>query len=544
MHKLFFYIVALFAVPISVFADATVNLCLTDLQVGTSADTNLAQALQIGGRVRFACPSGTRILMTREHFIHRTTEIDGENRVTLDGQNTTNMFRAVAGDGVFTLRNIVLRNGRYLSGRPAMIWGVMEMILDHVEISNSIRPIKIEVRKITAVDSQFFSNTGTVLEAPNLEVRRSRFVGTLGSAMRASGGHVFLEGVQVAGNAASTDNASVFADCSLHIQNSQFMNVWRTKNIGGALEVSCPTIRINNSSFTNNRANVGGGLFITADTIHVELRSVTFVENQASTDGGAIAVGHSPFSTGRKVHISHGIFRTNEAQFGGAISLGMNPNNFNILEGTAVTFKGNTSKEKGGAIYGRNAGIQLARAVFVDNKATVGGSALMLENDFGRPFMLANVVVGRNQGGGAAVQGNLEGKVINSTIVSNKAIGIWSTSRVEMTNSVLSDNMSGNCRVTGATGTILDGGANVQWPRNDCPVSIPISDPQLDSFFVPALDSVLQRAGNNAVCLAQPINARDVYGQRRPRTDRCTIGAVEGDLEHLMRRVRRSDQGR
>src|SRR5262245_55288414 len=113
-------IALLLAVPNVAFADAHVTKCHDDLEAG---GTNLEQALQVGGRITFDCRAGTTLLVTREHFINAATEIDGENKVTLDAQDATNMFRAVAGGHVLTLRNIALRNGRPAPGRRAMIWG-------------------------------------------------------------------------------------------------------------------------------------------------------------------------------------------------------------------------------------------------------------------------------------------------------------------------------------------------------------------------------------------------------------------------------------
>jgi hypothetical protein len=73
MHFLFCFMTCLVvstAALTAAFGDATVTLCHEDVQSGPGR--NLATALQIGGQIRFACPPGTRIRITREHFILST----------------------------------------------------------------------------------------------------------------------------------------------------------------------------------------------------------------------------------------------------------------------------------------------------------------------------------------------------------------------------------------------------------------------------------------------------------------------------------------
>jgi hypothetical protein len=106
------------------------------------------------------------------------------------------------------------------------------------------------------------------------------------------------------------------------------------------------------------------------------------------------------------------------------------------------------------------------------------------------------------------------------------------TGHLRATNSVVANNAEQNCQFAGA-GALDNGGWNVQFPGNSCG-GIPVADPMLDDFYVPAPQSPLQNAGSNAVCLVAPVFARDVYGQQRPRATNCTVGAVEGDIAQLL----------
>jgi predicted outer membrane repeat protein len=556
-------IVLSIAMTAAAFADSVVTACDTDIQIG--AGTNLSKAVRLGGTISFDCKPGTTIRLTQAHQIRTTTEIDGARRITLDVQGPTRrpMFFALGGVPTggkrFTLRNIALRRGGPGKSTTApdspelilnaMIWSAIDTSLFNVEIRDSVQPIKLTSGKLTIVDSTFFTNTGPVLEASNMEIRSSRFVGTSGSAMQGSGGTITLDRVQVAGNRESTsDQPSRFEACSLNIRNSQFFDLWTNSVLGGALMVQCSPMRIAHTSFTNNRAQNGGGLAVIARATDVELRSVTFTDNQSLGRGGGVLIyDFGILDNSPPIRFVHAIFRNNRAQFGGAISLNtalhLNAqSNVTVLHGTALSFKGNVATGSGGALYGNSAQVKLARAVFLDNQASSGGNALMMEGAVTRPFLLANSIVARSKGPGAAVEGILEGEIINSTIVENESSGISTSNRIGISNTVLSNNQGGNCLLSGSGAEIRDAGTNVQFPRNDCGISIRVADPQLDTFFVPAPDSVLRRSGNNATCLAQPVNARDVYGQRRPRMDRCTIGAVEGDIEQLVRRLKRGDK--
>jgi hypothetical protein len=89
-----------------------------------------------------------------------------------------------------------------------------------------------------------------------------------------------------------------------------------------------------------------------------------------------------------------------------------------------------------------------------------------------------------------------------------------------------------------------DGGRNMQFPSGDCGSSIPVTDPRLDEFYVPLATGPATGAGDLKSCTTAPVNGVDVYGQRRPQGKGCTIGAVEGDIEDLLRPRLRGREGR
>jgi hypothetical protein len=126
--------------------------------------------------------------------------------------------------------------------------------------------------------------------------------------------------------------------------------------------------------------------------------------------------------------------------------------------------------------------------------------------------------------------------LVNSTVAANRGTALtWQDagvrSEVRFKNSIISGNRSGNCAAAPANVQVLDGGNNLQTQDTSCGTTIPVDDPKLEAiYFTPHPLSPARRAGDNAVCLAAPVSARDVYGERRPQADACTIGAVEGTV--------------
>jgi hypothetical protein len=91
------------------------------------------------------------------------------------------------------------------------------------------------------------------------------------------------------------------------------------------------------------------------------------------------------------------------------------------------------------------------------------------------------------------------------------------------------NNSAGNCAAPAAT--IVDKGNNLQFPTADCGAGVAVIDAKIDTWYVPYATSPAVNAGDNAVCAAAPISARDIYGAHRPYPERYAIGAVEGTLE-------------
>jgi len=71
-----------------------------------------------------------------------------------------------------------------------------------------------------------------------------------------------------------------------------------------------------------------------------------------------------------------------------------------------------------------------------------------------------------------------------------------------------------------------------------CGSAIATSYPALGPNYVPLFFSQALNAGNEKVCAAVPVARKDVYDVRRPLGKACAIGAAEGNVSHLVHRMR------
>jgi predicted outer membrane repeat protein len=544
-------------------ADTVVTLCHIDDEKGVVPGPlpprNLRDAAAAGGRVTFACPPNSVIRVSQPLDLASVNEIDGGNQVTLDGGGVSQILTVsdFTPGRLLILRNLTVQGGK---AKPQANSGAISIfftsdvfnkvpgaaVLDHVTIKNTERPVYFTSGKITITNSQFTSNTGDVvhvgippspiifLNSVTAAIVDTRFEGNAGAAVVARG-DASLERVTVIGRADASDRGSQFDGGKLTIRNSHFSNLWSGALCGGAVKSTSTRITISGTTFTGNRSNCGGGAVHISSTSgsvdsSVHLTSLTFEDNQTLGRGGAIAF--DDFKVNAAIDVTFSTFDNNRADLGGALAIRAGANAQAVFEATGLTFKDNAATQNGAAVYADGAQFSLTRGVFLENTPAMGGTLTIAAGS----FTLANLLVARNRGP-AAIQTAVNGDLVNSTVADNVGSGVQSAARLHVTNSVIANNRGRNCEFTGAAGALDDGGSNVQFPANACASSMTAADPMLDDFYVPDPKSPLQNAGLNAACVAAPVFARDVYGQRRPRSERCSIGAIEGDLAQLLHHV-------
>ncbi len=203
---------------------------------------------------------------------------------------------------------------------------------------------------------------------------------------------------------------------------------------GGALLTHRPT-RIVKSHFVNNRMfgnGSGGAILHTAD---LEVDSTLFANNAAiangeyeRTKGGAIST-----KPGASIYIAHTYFLGNSADEGGALYAAHNVRYVNI---TRSAFDGNSASRLGGAVWS-NVGdgeLRVSNTSFVANEAPDGGGAMYTQSLFAS-VSFNHLTLWGNQ----SRAGNGGGL---------KALLPRDGSNVTLRNSIVTNNVGGNCRST------------------------------------------------------------------------------------------------
>jgi predicted outer membrane repeat protein len=512
---------------------------------------NLQRALQLGGSITFACGGPATIRLKRTYTIQRNTSIDGGGTVTLDGgHNIFGMFLGSSDAISFTLSRLsVVNAGRFVrpgetAGRAhgEFIGGRFRLVeLLTVSVERSVWPVWLDSGSLHVRGSSFSNNDGSVLGGATMEVLdHSVFRNNRYSTIWSEGGDVAIEDSDFLSNSGPV----IASKGKLKINHANFTGNVSDGN-GGALRIGSDAT-IEESDFYNNAAANGGALFIGGNTRTVSLRALKFYNNVATQTGGAISFEKSQLPL--DLTMQHMTFQENRANSGGAITLARTRNNNLFVNGGAVAFVRNEAADSGGAIFAPNAGMQLSRGVFIGNRAgKVGGAIAALEQPYGK-VVLANSLLVRNAAPrGSAFWGN-RATFVNSTIADNSGTAVWPQDIplgptlgttpffIQFVNSIVAGTFTGACRPT-ASSIPYVGHNNLQYPGASCGAHLAPANPYLGAYYVPFFWSPALGAGDNAVCDATPINHKDVYNVRRPLgRSGCAIGAVEGDIQHLIHR--------
>lgn len=503
-------------------ADAVVTACASDTQAG--AGVNLAQALAVGGIVRFSCPPNTVMRITGRYTLAGSTLIEGGDAVTLDGNGIVGPMLQT-GPGNVILRRIAVRGftrpppsagiGRALGRPPGTVLNASsDAELDHVTISGSDSPIIVR-GNATIADAVFFANQGFAVDIGGIaSVERSRF----------------------------TDNEAALVIGAGWIRSSVFAD-----QRGMAVRVAAMTgpVEIRHSTFTGTRG--GAALSLSQRSAPgarttVTVRANTFSDNK----GGAVVLfdmaqeardrGAAPSTVATLDALPPGGFVLAYNQFlrnSGARGAAIAANLAHTagMVSTGDLFVGNSAAADGGAVAVSGGALRIAHALFKGNHAGGRGAALAAA---GTSVTLADALVVVNAGPAGAVTGDAVA-VTNVTIADNDAVGlILEGAGSSVANTILARNRPADC------GGVLPNtfrGANLQ-TADTCP-GAQTGDALLDEFWVPAPGSPVLSAGDPALCGAEPVSGFDLVFQARGIAA-CALGAFEH--APVRRLSRRSDR--
>jgi hypothetical protein len=341
------------------------------------------------------------------------------------------------------------------------------------------------------------------------------------------------------------------------VQNLTIANGMAVNNGGGIGIFNGSTLTVANSTFAGNTGVsvsrggddtplAGGGILSASATLIVT--NSTFIGNS----GGAIANGGGPLT------VTNCAFTGNSGD-----SPAINSSYFvrGTLSVTRSTFTGNS----GGGIANGGGPLTVTNSSFTANTTTNGGAGI--SNDLGGTLNVTNSTFAGNSatspagyGGGISngAFGNGRLTVTNSTFAGNSAGDLGGGDifnggdTASLRNTIVANSAEGgNC-----SGSITDGGHNLDDGTscgfNAANGSLSSTDPQLDpvglqdnggpthtvalctAVGVPAgcaAASPAIGAGDQAVCVAAPVNDRDQRGFVRPGPGhtQCSIGAFEAD---------------
>lgn len=228
-----------------------------------------------------------------------------------------------------------------------------------------------------------------------------------------AGGAIYSQGSLLLDNCIFEDNKSVlygggavslYSDYAVTIYSSTFRNN-KCNSGGGALELldNHPSISIWNSSFISNMAVISGGgsmlismgnanimianslfmsnegptggIYIDNGNIGIQIISCEFLENRATSDGGALILQ----SSNADVHITNCLFRGNSGYRGGGISIQLSNT---LIRISNCTFAGNTAANTGGGIlFGSWNQFVISNSTFLRNEGVDGGGLYLYSNN-------------------------------------------------------------------------------------------------------------------------------------------------------------------
>jgi predicted outer membrane repeat protein len=138
--------------------------------------------------------------------------------------------------------------------------------------------------------------------------------------------------------------------------------------VGGAINIQAANATITDTDFTGNFANLGGAVYVGANSGHTNINRTTFRSNLAYLRGGALNLHASG------VHIDEGRFYDNLAINGSALYVGGVGTENKVHESV---FVGNNATGYGGGIYWIAHEGEIVNSTFTRNLAEYGGGIFL-----------------------------------------------------------------------------------------------------------------------------------------------------------------------
>ncbi len=450
----------------------------------------LTAAVQLGGRIHFSCGGGQiNISLTTPLKATYPLLIDGQNRITLDGQTSHGILHAVNGRSV-TLRNMTFINGSSPeNGGALQVTGDSEVWINNVTFENNVSYAAETVCE--GGGALYFGNNTNV--------------------------HIYDSVFRA--NQARVGGAIVSFGKSLNVYNTTF-----TDNAANQSTRHNMTLEEMLESSTGGLCAGGGAIYFGGDDF--VSHNNKFRSNKTNQHGGALFIAAQ---NGSKIDVWRNVFDGNSARLsstwsgtGGAIWLGERiPNQWDFditVRQSAVTR--NTAQFQGGGIFSR------IPAAF-ENMTIAENRALNESADVGD----------WRRGGGGGIRVDLSAMVTlyHVTLANNHAGysgGGLMGEGIHLQNSLVADNSSDvifhNCAQT-----VIDQAGNVQWgDAAECHPNIPNRDTKLSPLVMNGgvSETMALQIGSGAIDIGSLTHCaeRDQRNWTRPQGNGCDAGAFEG----------------
>jgi hypothetical protein len=351
------------------------------------------------------------------------------------------------------------------------------------------------------------------------------------------GGGIFNDGILTITNSIISDNSAAFEGGGI-AGNGQVTITKSTishnsaQDGGGILNNNGPVTITSSIISINSAEGFGGAIF---GGVPLTIIDSTITGNSTQFFGGGIA-------SGQMTIITTTIFNNSSGFVGGGIGLfqGSNPTKSTIIN---TTISNNTADSFGDGISNpAGSTLSIIDSAISDNSRSDG-----IDNN-GGVIKIFNTTISNNVVG---IENDSNGivSIVNSTIADN-TLGIFNPNdefnpqgKVKLQNTILADNTR-NGTDFDCLGSITSLGNNIIGNPHSCTVTLRLSDltgdPRLGTFkdngapgngHFPLLpNSRAIDAGNNAVCLANPVLATDQIGHSRIGV--CDIGSIESQKLH------------
>jgi CSLREA domain-containing protein len=309
-------------------------------------------------------------------------------------------------------------------------------------------------------------------------------------------GNLTLNKLRVANGSPTEDSGAgggAINQGTLKVNNSTFSN--NTAGFqGGAIDNS-GTLKVNNSTFSNNStgpglAGQGGGGVFNNLGAQLSVTNSTLSGNSSATAGGGIFNSNSGNSV--EMTVTNSTFANNTDAFSGA-----GVANNGILKVTNSTFSGNSSDSGAGGINQQNGALTLTSSTFSGNSGPSGGGISVTS-----PATLKNTILANSPSGGNCANGGFAGQINDDgyNISSDATCAFSQPTSKNDTDPKLASRLANN---GGPTKTIAL---------------------QKDS---PALNTIPQGQSGCGTDITT-----DQRGIKRPQGTRCDMGAYEKKMRH------------